>query len=345
MARKILRAVGLRIPAIGRLYRERNHLRAEKAALEMALRAQTRGLKQPVGACRSRAMGGFPERKRAYAIVGSAGRTASHWLTAAFNLHDEVFFAHGPDLSPCKTRRDDQSDVFRRIAREMESFDFSDCDCYFDLLEARGDFTVYGNVHGLFPAPAEHLSTGYRRAYFGCGIIRHPVARVQSFVHRWRYEGQISALRRACYSLASYEASYGRELVDLVRRYGVNCLDEDAILFLRALDTVVQTDRYFIDSGLPLFQMERLVGDVDYFLNLFDQATGGLVEPDDRFVTALEKLPPIDRRQERGTARKSFGAWMPWQQRYFRDRITAAELTECYAWLGYNLTPIFARAA
>jgi hypothetical protein len=336
-----------------RLEAETRALKAEKLRLETERRALEVRLDAVCGlgaARRGRCASDRRERaqgtQRAYAIIGSAGRTATHWLAAAFNLHPQVFFSHGPDLGPRKTGRGESAlDRFLRIAQQMDSFDFSDCDRYFDLLESQDGFTVYGNVHGIFPPQPEQLANAHRRAYFGCGIVRHPVPRVQSFVNRWRYEIQVSPLRRELYAPVKDDADQELLLSRTSRTYGVNCFDVDALLFMRALDTVVRFDKYFFDAGLPIYQMERLVADIDYFLNLFDHATAGLVEPDDDFLAALKKLQPIEQRQNGAAAVTCLASWAPWQKRYFRDSIAGAGLADAYEALGYNLRSIFARVA
>ena len=203
----MLNRIALLIPPIRRLHAQRNRLLAvnESISLERAqLQERVDGLDRRVreletllhratalnnawhtaDAYRKRA-----DHGKAFAIVCSAGRTATQWLADAFNLHPRVFFSHGPDLEPRKKEPgDDRNAISERIMQQINSFDWSKIDAYFDLLQKSGDYVAYGNIHGLVPSPAYVGPAQGPRDYYMCALYRHPVARVQSFVNKWRSE-------------------------------------------------------------------------------------------------------------------------------------------------------------
>lgn len=345
--KSILKKTALLIPPIRNLYLDRAQLVAEKLALTRIVEQLEPRFWARAGLThRHRNWVGNEHRcaTRAYAIVGSAGRTATNWIAAAFNLHARVFFSHGPDLEPRKhSRPQDGLKDFLRISQQMASFDFADFDKYFDLLESRGEFTVYGNVHGLIPLDDDRMGRTFRRPYYTCAVVRHPILRIRSFISRWRYESHVSELRRGEYSPDHYRHQNQELISELSKAYGITDLDEVGTLFIKALRLTMDTDNYYLDSGIPLFQMERLVSDVDYFLGLFYEATGGLVEAGDDFLIALKELRPIEQRNNSITAKSVYSSWAPWQQRYFRDALVETDLLDAYHALGYNLRPIFAR--
>lgn len=288
------------------------------------------------------ASGRWPQGANAYAIIGSMGRTATHWIADAFNLHPQVFFSHGPDFEPRKNvSTEDLEIVSARIIQQMKSFDFSGIDKYFDLLESIGKFNVYGNIHGFsdIPNAAYQLQNDFRRPYYTCAVFRHPVPRVQSFVGKWlSYLREPADLRATVLGLDEYREKNSAYLEELGKAYQVRLFDNEALLFIMALGTTLSYDKKYFLSGVPLFQMERLVGDTDYFLGLFHDVTQGLVEPTVDYVDALRKLSPIDRLSDKGlTAASLFQSWDNWKQQYFLDEVQREEMFDTYDSQGYNL--------
>ena len=281
--------------------------------------------------------------RKAYALIASTGRTASQWLTDAFNVHPQVFFSHGPDLKPRKVLNasdDRRRETSRRVIEEINTFDFSDIDRYFDLIEARGEYVVYGNIHGLSPEGILESPETYRRRYYTCGVVRHPVHRVQSFTSKWLPPSKrLSDLGRLI--LDPNDSSIGERSYQIVKAYGISHFDDEAFIFVKAVKTVLASDKHYALSEMPVFQMERLVTDIDYFLGLFHDATAGLVEPTKQFVDALTGLKPIDRLNDESiTAKTKFQSWERWKQKYFLDEIDKAGMLAIYERLGYNLRPV-----
>ena len=277
----------------------------------------------------------------AYAIIGSSGRTATQWITDAFNLHNRVFFSHGGDLEPRKkTASEDRTRIFLRMLREIDSFDFTDIDGYFDLLEAaKPGCIAYGNVHGLGAERVYQAANQYRRRYYACAIVRHPIIRVNSFVRRFEHEIRITDLRRKLY-LQDYKRDHNERLGELSRQYGVDCSSDNAVLFLQAVNSTF-ADQHYLNLGMPVFNMERLVSDVDYFLKLFSDATALLVEPDRQYVSKLRRLAPVDRLgRDLISARFLFSDWAEWKRKYFFDEMEKTQLLDVYESLGYSLAQL-----
>ena len=230
--------------------------------------------------------------------------------------------------------------VDKRIHQQMKSFDFSDIDKYFDLLEARGDYIVYGNIHGVQPTNVCNSPDSYRRRYYSCALFRHPVTRVQSLVSKWTsYLRNTKDPRGAVFEIDKFKTS--DEVAALAKRYGIGAFDKNGILFIKAVHAVFLYDKDHLASGMPLFQMEWLVSDIEYFLSLFCDATAGLVEPTDSYVKALRRLKPIDQLGEKAvTAGTLFSSWDSWKQKYFLDELQRLELLDRYNLLGYNLRAI-----
>ena len=377
----MIKRLALLIPAIKRLYLDRQRLAADKEAMSAVIAGQhTRihdlqsqlernvqeklNLQQAVmnialerDELKSSGLLSLSLRRRdleltaqrasairAYAIIGSAGRTATQWIANVFNLHEKVFFSHGPDLEPRKGILDhERSDIALRIAQQINSFDFSDIDRYFDLLESRDNYLVYGNVHGLIPSAIYQRPNEYRRAYYACVVVRHPIRRVQSFINRWQYGLRLLSLRCPDQNNLSNDQTYREQLSKLSKRYKVDEPEEDAVLFLKALDVTLSYDSHYLGLGLPVYLMERLVSDLDYFLGLFYEVTARLVEPHNQYVAALKKQPPIDRQSNLVHAEAVFSSWRPWKRRFFVDEVERMVLLDTYHLLGYNLRTIFSK--
>ncbi len=371
----VFKKLALLIPPINRLHRQRNQLVIEKQALFSALTAietefsnlerecetlRTEMLKtqgQLDAAKKSsppylfrrqldiEAVCQRSQEARAYATIHSLGRTATQWIAGAFNLHPQVFFSHGPDLEPEKNVADaDRELVSTRIHQQMKSFDFSDIDGYFDLLVSRGDYIVYGNIHGLTAIPNNPPPSlnRFRRSYYSCAIFRHPVPRVQSFINKWSpYLPAADNQRRPVLELDEYRENNEALLNEIGKTHHVQRFDDEAVLFIRALGATLSYDKHCYVSGIPLFQMERLVSDTDYFLGLFHDVTAGLVEPTGEYLSALRKLKPIDRSsKEEILAGPLFRSWDSWKQKYFLDEMHKEGMFEIYDLLGYNLEPL-----
>jgi len=278
---------------------------------------------------------------KAYAIICSMGRTATGWISNAFNLHPQVFFSHGPDLEPTKHLGDDEETMAGapRILEQMKSFDPIDADGYFDLLESRGDYVVYGNVHGLTLTEIPESPATFRRHYYACAIVRHPIPRLQSFVNKWNTFLSPGDPRGAFLELENFRES---ETADtLAKTYNVGRLDSDAMLFAKAVRTTLFYDKHYLHLGIPIFQMERLVSDAEYFLGLFHDVTSGLVEPTNKYIRALRELEPFDILGEQFVSAKSlFSSWDTWKQRYLLDEIQNMEMLGHYENLGYTLRPL-----
>jgi hypothetical protein len=328
------------------LVREKQAIQEQHKALD-AESATLNSAKQvlPYFLLREKEKASFEERSRlprAYAILVTTGRAATHWLTAAFNLHDEVFYSHGPDTDPKKGTSSESENLqnFLRNWAEMGKVDPDDPDAYFDMLETRKGHIAYGNIHGLMPPMTKPGENPFRRHYFVGAIFRHPVSRVQSLVNRWLFESRASDLRRAMNSPEKFKENQPEIYDTLVTDYGVEVVDEAAVLFVAAVRDTVPWDQHCIQSGMPLFQMERLVTDIDYFLALFHEATAGLVKPDDQFVQKVRDLRAIDQRGHGETAIDIFASWQPWMRKYFRDAVAKANLADAYHSVGYDLRMI-----
>ena len=279
------------------------------------------------------------QRSPVFAIIGSPGRTATQWLADAFNLHEGVFFAHGPNLQPRKgLLPEERESEFFRIIEEMDTFSFQDVDSYFDVLENLGAYHVYGNIHGVEPVTAYLQPAGFRRQYFTCAVVRNPVRRIQSFVERFRYEISVTDRRRNFY-VNKYRRMNRDRLAKLGRDYGRGGFSDDDLLYIQAADTTLRYDKTYLDTGMPIYTTEQLVSDVDHFLGLFLKATAGSVPITDDFALKVRRLSVVDARgNSQQTARSLFGSWESWIRAYFRNRLEKFGLRSSYEMLGYDLS-------
>lgn len=363
---EILKKIALSVPSIKRVHSERNELQAQRDFLQNekdALLRERLSLKTDLQAAQkkvvrmkeegrvrnpafhsSRDMGSIKKLKSfsvQYAVIGSYGRTATQWVNDALNLHHEVFFTHGHNLHPTKNLPGNREEIFVRMAKEDSLFDFSDVDKFFDIIEKNEGFKVYGQIHGLNPAYMSEHPSDYRRSYQTLAILRHPIQRVNSFMSRLRFEIENYDFRHRIF-ITEYKQKNGNFLQDISRKYGISGFEDDDLIFIQSVHNTLDYDKMFIDSHIPVFLMERLVNERDYFLKLFLQATNYSVEVNDEYVDALGKLRPVDSQAKHSSiSAYDYFEWKIWWKSYFQENIEKHDLLTEYDLLGYDLSFIY----
>jgi len=247
----------------------------------------------------------------------------------ALNLHNDFFVSHGQDLQPAKNFWDPAHAALRqRIFDNRTAFDWNNVDGYFDILESQKNHSVYANIHGIMTLEPFTNPTKFKRRYRVASMVRHPIPRVISFVNKWTERG---ATKRA----KIFSESAPELMNETCRRYGVDQNDPTTILFIHAVKTAFFFDSLYITAGVPIIVTERLVTDMDYFSEWIFHLTAGSVCATKDYIDRVSRASPLDQMNKSQSPTDVFSAWPEWQQRHFRDQLTA-DLQQKYLSLGYN---------
>jgi hypothetical protein len=241
---------------------------------------------------------------RTYSIVGSMGRTATHWITQALNCHPDVFFVHGWDFDPRKDIAEtfDEAEYrvskFKTLMEGLSSYDEPQ-DRFFDIIEEVGDYAVYGTVHSVVPVWSEPEKGDFRRRNFRTScLIRHPVQRLQSFVNKTQ-----RSISESLYTIFYYD--------DLFRQH---CRP---------------------------FTMETLVCNRDAFGEFFSHVTG--IDWDNKYWNLILSLPVMGESASYGkTPEDIVGSWpQEWRLVFGQELSKYWGLDEFYRTCGYSLEELF----
>tara|TARA_R110000787_G_scaffold23762_1_gene67577 strand:- start:29 stop:856 length:828 start_codon:yes stop_codon:yes gene_type:complete len=193
-----------------------------------------------------------------YTVIGSAGRTATQWITDALNCHDDVFFAHGATVKPTKDVPTDREALFLRMALEDSKFDFSDVDGFFDIIETCGDYDVYGCVHALNAAGIAEHQEKFGRQFVLMAICRHPIRRLNSFLARRMYEVRSFEFRRESF-IDEYRLLNNDMIASISREYNLAELSDEDVVFIQVVQVIMDEDKRNFNYQIPIYTMERLM--------------------------------------------------------------------------------------
>ena len=269
-----------------------------------------------------------------YFIITSYGRTANFWLASLLNLHDHIFCAYGPDREPSKlpgsaTSRENNikhhgdGDLFARMA----------VDDYFDLLEGLGDYQIYGSIHAFTLAQA---LAGTKRDYRLANLIRHPVKRIESFRHWWKWEIGFNPVARG-----NYRAKFTAAEADaqaLVSHFGIDFEVDDNWLFFNAVMNMAW-DAADLDLDMRHARMEDMTADMDYLGGLLGHLLGGEADLDWESMGRGKS----DKMNQGAAAQlgpeEIYQSWEEWRRIFFQLAIDNFALRERYEKAGYVIPP------
>ncbi len=323
------------------LIRERNILLKERQDLQGQIDKLLERIPITFSDMISSTENAFSEVEPVFTIVGSAGRTATQWLTDALNCHDDVFFTHGANVQPTKEVPTDREALFVRMALEDSKFDFRNVDGFFDVIQNTGNYGVYGCVHALNAAGIVEHQEKFRRRFVLLAICRHPIRRINSFLARSMYEVTKFEFRRQVF-IDDYKLNHSDMLDAISEKYNVPDLGDEDIIFIQMVHVIFDEDKNNIKYQVPIYTMERLTMDLDYFLKFFLSATNYSVSIDEKFVRRLREVAVVDNRfNHLPLVSDDFLNWPMWRQAYFRDQLEQYDLYKAYQQLGYDLSVLY----
>ena len=341
----LLKVAGLSIPAVRKIHAQRDGLMMERDSL---LKERDSLLEQLEKATRIHFSDGSAStnwtetNQTHFTIIGSAGRSATQWINDALNLHDDVFFVHGHNLHPTKEIAEDRESVFVRMATQDSEFDFDDVDAFFDIIERHKGYKIYGQIHGLDPAYIYKHPQEFKRKYNTLAIFRHPVRRVNSFIGRLSYEVSKFEFRKTEF-IDNYQEKNNDLLRDIMKTYDVAKLTDEDLLHIQSVGYVFAQDYNNIINNIPVYIVERLTSDLDYFIDFFLYVTNYSIKIDESFLSRLQKLSPVDPRfKQSSLASDDYFKWKDWWKKYFKDEIEKLELVRAYKQMGYDLSYLYA---
>ena len=269
-----------------------------------------------------------------FALVLSAGRTATQWLTMALNLHPDFFASHGQDLMPVKWP---SVEAYACGARDhfgnAASFDWNDVDGYFNLLQAQGRFRVYANVHGIMSTEPSTNPEKFVRKYRSVAMVRHPLHRVHSFVSKWNAQ-HVGPSRHAV--VRGFFEGAADLMIETCERYGIDRNDHEAIFFIQAVKTTFLFDSLYFGCNIPIIMMERITSDLGYFCEMFEYLTDGVLKTKKRYLSKIAAMARIDHLSNWKEDEVVEKRWKSWQVDHFYDQLTKSALCPVYLKLGYN---------
>jgi glycosyltransferase involved in cell wall biosynthesis len=281
---------------------------------------------------------------RHYCIIGSMGRTATHWIAKSLNCHSDVFIVHGFDFDPRKDLAEEVAEAEARIGGggvDLTAFvqDEEHHDRYFDLIEKIGDYRVYGTIHSVLPVFAPGVVP--RRKFERSCIVRDPIYRAESFLRKGRKQEVVPYLDNpGASSLQHFAESRREKLAEDAAIYGFDPEDLNVLLFLRTIETILFFDRHLAEQ-VRVFRMEDLVADSQKFDEFFRFITGLDPDSDPLFrsrksaIDVQDNMVPLT-----ASADDVIWGWRPWQVRYMLGELLRLGMRKFYEDLGYDLSPL-----
>lgn len=278
-----------------------------------------------------------------YFLVTSYGRTATVWLTQALNLHPDILCSHGPSYIPIITRKNVPYTEASVVDAQNSSPQFHSQTIRQILLrlEEHGNARWIGNVHGftsrnLWLRGWTELDTP---PYRSVNLLRHPIARADSFWRRWQCERNFdSPFTRWIASEVTKKLKYQRTIKELKYYYNITLESFEERAFFYA---VMQMSNDYRDMKLKTAQIisERLVSDMDYFAYTAKLLMGDSISLSNEYLDQVQQLGKQNASTTSGRDADSiFKSWQPWQRTLFmvflRDH---PKLAACYESYGYTL--------
>lgn len=277
-------------------------------------------------------------------LVTSYGRSATYWLASALSLHPEIVCSHGPVVEAV-VAYEKQSELADRAIRAQST---AGAEFYGRTLrELRAalatlaDRPYVGNIHAFTAFNLENKRQAEDDAplFRTVNLIRHPLARIQSFWRHWQNEHKIKTpVAKLIQTEFMRRPRYQEVAAELRRSHDVALRSFNDRAFFHAV-MQMSTDLGDIDLDVPQIVMERLVADIDFFAYVLALLT------DERINISLEYLRNVQalgRQNASQTAGHSvieiFDAWSPWQRDLYRIFLRDHPLlSQAYTELGYNL--------
>lgn len=276
-------------------------------------------------------------------FVCSHGRTATHWLTAVLNAHPDFIAAHGPTSPPHLIGSQHYvppAEIQDPVARP-EAFQGKSTIEMRDEMRAIGAAKRYVRVHGLSFA---HLYAKMSNEAAGCrvravNIVRHPVARAQSFWMHWRmHEDGRRHVPRLLAQWRDNETYRGYERFVSARYPKIDLGKSDARLFLMAIHWVT---RDFDDFVLPAehFPIEWMLQGWRQFETFLELTFGRDIPARDALQKAYRELPRLSAiTAQPETPDRIYRGWEPWQRAAFAHLCEDQQLPSIYGRFGYGFS-------
>ena len=274
-------------------------------------------------------------------FVCSNGRTATHWLTAVLNADPDFIAAHGPVSPPRLIGSQRYSESGDATVANADAFRAKPLDAIRAGLVAVGTARRYAMIQGfslaeLYLKMSGEPSTTRVRAV---NIVRHPVARAQSFWMHWRFQEE--GRRDMARLLARWDqpSAYGFYKSFVSARFPkVDLSQTDARLFIIALHWVM---RDLDDFVLPAehFPIEWLLQGWKHFDAFLDITFGRAGEARATMQKAYRELPRLNAMAAQPqTPAQIYGAWEPWQRALFAGLCEEYQLPAIYGRFGYEFS-------
>ncbi|MHB1218725.1 MAG: hypothetical protein ACYC1L_11065 [Alphaproteobacteria bacterium] len=274
-------------------------------------------------------------------FICSNGRAATHWLTAVLNAHPDFIAAHGPTSPPhlIGSRRYVEGSTVSTA--NPDAFRAKSLDAIRAELLATGTARRYINVQGFSFAHLYAKLSGEPSAspVRAVNIVRHPVARAQSFWMHWRFQEE--GRRDVSRLLAQWDqpASYGFYKKFVSTRFPkVDLNQADARLFIIAIDWIT---RDLDDFVLPAehFPIEWLLQGWKQFETFLNLTFGQAIKGGQALQKAYRDLPRLNAMAAQPqTPAQIYGGWEPWQRGVFAALCEDQQLPAIYARFGYEFS-------
>ena len=175
-----------------------------------------------------------------------------------------------------------------------------------------------------------------KRTYVIANLLRHPVARVQSFTNQMMYEASFNEHAREGYEQAFFinlDFAYPVE-----KEFGVNFEEFEDRMFLNSLMSMAIEKRDLMIEATHI-RMEDLVSDIKFFRNFATSLAQGAVDIDWDYLGRVVGLGIPNSQTQKGQAPEDiYAAWPVWRRALFTRLWDRLELRSIYEKMGYDLS-------
>lgn len=264
------------------------------------------------------------ERPPDLSFICSHGRTSTRWLAQVLNLHPDTLCAHGAILPPF-VEKPGFKGRYGKIPEAERRARFATLSVT-DMIEtmwrqSRAPYNAWIHAISVRTLMERMEAERYVRNVTICSIVRHPVSRANSYwKHFCRLLDTPAGIARAEQFRAEWDADDGpQRYVDAVNAAfpDVDFSKYENMFFVMAVRSL-GLDYQELKYCHPIFRMEDLVADDDYFTQFLKTAfrSGFPVGPD--YMAAVRAHPVANFTTKPTPPKATFQTWLPWQKHCFR---------------------------
>lgn len=278
-------------------------------------------------------------------LIASHGQTATLWLAAALNQHENIFCTHAYSYPPVPAKIAEFS-VQEQVERDNASADRFwklNVNDFIAELRAVSTASIVGNVHaftyGRIASFNNETSFFKKKNTVMMNMVRDPITRIESMVRCWskgsaEYETvafvEQDFSQRAHHIRGFLEKKYQLDHTQPYKKF---------IVALLAIEDITKDILLAKKHGSRNILFEEITSNVSYFKDIFSELLQGRVFDESVVEHIFHTTPKLNQHNTHSqvkTAKAIFEHWTEWQKDAFNCVVELNKMDTIYRQLGYT---------